>query len=175
MGTLTANDGIVVYVKEGLKQESSIIYLGEVKGIKNIIHIKNKQICITSIYRSPAGDVNNFNRNLKDYLDRDNFDEHILIGDININLMENKKASEKYKYMTYSAGFISGINVPTRKTEVSSSCIDHIFIKTKKDINLIKSMVFESYITDHFPIMINIKEDNPTVKENYDIPVKINY
>lgn len=65
-------------------------------------------------------------------------------------------------------GYISYINKPTRVTTENSSCIDHIFIKTKIDKNKFKfsSYILESTITDHCPVLLNIETENNLITSN---------
>ena len=55
--------------------------------------------------------------------------------------------------MIYSQGFVPTITCPTRITETSSTCIDHIY--TNNVISVLKSYILLHDLTDHLPIILN--------------------
>ncbi|KAG8316849.1 hypothetical protein J6590_040104 [Homalodisca vitripennis] len=55
---------------------------------------------------------------------------HWLIGDVNCCILPDthNPSSQRYLDVLYDAGYVCGINVPTRDTTNTSSCIGHIFV-----------------------------------------------
>lgn len=91
-----------------------------------------------------------------------NQQNEILIGDININLLAiDSPETNNYLSMLMSHGYFSLINGPTRVTLTTKSCIDHIFMKRKKDPKFKYSpFILDTDVTDHLPIFLSIhKED----------------
>ncbi|KAJ8973487.1 hypothetical protein NQ317_006915, partial [Molorchus minor] len=57
----------------------------------------------------------------------------------------------------YEYGFVSAINTPTRVTKNSSTCLDHIFIKSKHHkYDTIIPITISTSITDHFTTLVQI-------------------
>lgn len=88
----------------------------------------------------------------------------MLIGDINIDLLNNENTVEEYKNSLVENGFLSAVNDITRPE--SKTCIDHIFIKSKNPTDQLHSFIFQSKITDHYPIAIHIPYKNPFYEKN---------
>nr|CAI5825511.1 unnamed protein product [Callosobruchus analis] len=92
---------------------------------------------ITAIYRPPSLDVDDYTQNLDKYLnDLQTEDIDIYLGDINIDLLkqDNSKTND-YLNILNTRGYVSFINTATRKTDTTATDIDHIFVKTKSDVN----------------------------------------
>lgn len=62
------NDGIVIFLKDSLPYNSSIIKLHEISIIKLEIFFNNRTISIMAVYRSPSLDPNQFNLDLQTLL-----------------------------------------------------------------------------------------------------------
>lgn len=154
------NDGVIMYIKKEIKSKRSIHLLPEInnKILKIEFTINKKLIFISAIYRPPSTDVKKFNFHLNDYLksiERKGIDYYLLVGDINIDILNNDKNSDDYLNILSEYDYLSYINKPTRIDGNSSSCIDHIFLKCKNSVHeKNKSFIYEYQITDHFPIAI---------------------
>jgi hypothetical protein len=61
-------------------------------------------------------------------------------------------------------GFVSCVNLPTRVTENSSTCIEHIFLKTSL-IGTSTSGILQTCITDHYPTYIGLGITSGTSKQ----------
>lgn len=70
-------------------------------------------------------------------------------------------------------GFVSCINEYTRVTNNSHNAIDHIFIKNGY-IDSIKPIILESYIRDHYCIMLLDKDNTTNNEEINNIKSNIN-
>lgn len=133
--------------------------IGGVKAIElKVDSLLETAINITGLYRSPQVDTQLFIQNLRQYLERHAHDSnHIIVGDININILQPDRYGEEYMTMLYEFGFISTINEHTRVQGQSKSCIDHIFIKTNIHIGRICPAVLSDDMTDHYPVILKIK------------------
>ena len=62
----------------------------------------------------------------------------------------------------FSKGSLSVINKPTRVTKTSASCIDHIYINSYFNHDIMSGII-KTDLSDHFPIFIvdnNLKKTN---------------
>ena len=97
------------------------------------------------------------------YLD----DINIIIGNININILETKDLNiHNYLNLLAQKGFIPYVNKPTRVTEHTESIIDHIFVnctiqKENKNVD-IKPNIIQTVITDHYMVALSIQFNEVT-------------
>lgn len=84
---------------------------------------------------------------------------HILCGDINIDLLSNIFETINYLNILAINGFYSACNLPTRIAKSSKTCIDHLFIKNIHH-QYVNPHVLKSNITDHFSLILRIKVNN---------------
>ena len=87
------------------------------------------------------------------------------MGDFHINLDPEKCQTEAWHYLDTLLGFglFPVITKPTRVTATSKSLIDHIF--TNITTRTISSGIYQSDITDHFPIFCLIHTNAPKHKK----------
>ena len=73
-------------------------------------------------------------------------------GELRAKLMSYMTTLMSFKYLPY-------ITVPSRITQLSTTCIDHIFVKTshKDKVLNIMSGLFYCEITDHLPCFLSLK------------------
>lgn len=99
-----------------------------------------------------------FITSLDDYLSNDNFIvSHIFCGDVNIKLFDDSIESNLYINTLVQFGYTSAINDSTRITDISKTCIDHIFINnylklddnTNTDFDQLNAYILKTTITDH--------------------------
>lgn len=129
-------DGTVVYLKQSFSHTYKIIEIYQTKAIELNIQKENKTIKITALYRSPSTDSKEFIGELERYLNdsSDNSDVHIIVGDINIDILRDETITDEYFNVLSEFNFTSTINEYTRIQNNTKTCIDHIFIKMKKKI-----------------------------------------
>lgn len=140
----------------------------------NLISIKmslySQTFEILACYRSPSSNIKQFTSDLNNILDHscDNTTHTIIVGDININIFDAHRNNSSFNYISnlLARNFTPAIEQPTRVEKNSSTCIDHIFIKSKVPLKLFKSAVLNLKITDHFPIIIGIDSPNVSVLKN---------
>lgn len=116
----------------------------------NYMHI------LTGIYRHPNTNIEQFSINIEEYLTNINkvCSNHIVIGDVNINLMDyNNKNIKKYSECIQNSNLEIISTLPTRITENSVTIIDHTYLSK----NLLNKMTRIHYgniketFTDHQP------------------------
>lgn len=161
-GKINKNDGVVIYIRENIDFVWEKHYLGDNCIIQVKMNICGESISITSIYRPPATCPREFIIHLNAYLGiikKENNDHNIVIGDININILEdNDPVAQDYLDTMAEFGFVSTINKYTRIQGESKSCIDHLFVdKINDNYEEISSVIFKSSITDHFSILLALK------------------
>jgi len=120
---------------------------------------KNEFKIIGNIYRAPGNNIADFNLKLDKVLrDINNHpvykkaSEIILLGDLNINLLNHDKHQQTQNYLEtlLDHGMLPLITLPTRITPTSSTLIDHIFTSLKHDS--FDSGIIYSAISDHLAI-----------------------
>lgn len=173
------NDGTVVYIKSNLIHEVTHVRLSLSKVTLTSVKLKVKNISFTvsCVYRPPSTSTPNFLSDLETYFaDSSNSQIDILLGDINLNLLdESNNEVITYQTILNHFGFSSTINTATRVTAGSSSSLDHIFLRKNLGVNTsCTSYVIHSAITDHYPTMLNINSNDkmPNNEEEVDVYAK---
>lgn len=152
------SDGVIVYVKSYLNPIVSETSLDHANCLKVTIDNLN----FFAIYRSPkSNNVSSFLYSLEKNI-VDTTKDLIIIGDINIDILnEASPHTSKYLNLMGLHGLIPYINLPTRVTPTTKTCIDHIMVRTKRTA---KSIIFESTVTDHYSTILelhNLKSPPP--------------
>ena len=119
---------------------------------------------VGGIYRHPNGNVSHFVSALecvlhKIYANRTT----ILAGDINIDIIKfSNEDVVSYVSTLMSFKYLPCITVPSRITQHSTTCIDHMFMKTSKKDKVLNAMsgLFYCEITDHLPCFLSLKFEN---------------
>lgn len=108
---------------------------------------------LLAVYRLQQQSAQLFLNELNSYLRNDYINKcnnFVMVGDININLLEESSIIDEYKLALATNGLESLINNPTRITNKSKTCIDHIIVKLRnKNRVLTEAAVVDSQITDH--------------------------
>ena len=95
-----------------------------------------RQYTLGGIYRHPNGNVNHFTIDLATTLRQINHNiTSIITSDINIDLIKYQM-DKNWDYITtlMTFGYLPYITLPTRITEYSATCIDHMFIKESQNL-----------------------------------------
>lgn len=173
---INQNDGVVLYIKNSIKQNTVIIESGVVKFIHTKFKVNKKiDMNISAVYRSHGIDKAEFNKNVKQYLQKmNNCTNHLVIGDFNINILVKDNASYEFLYSFLEFGFIPCFKEVTRPSsnEIGGSCIDNIFIKS--DFLEYESYRLKNNFNDHYILVMEIK-NNIDTNENNHIDKTINY
>jgi hypothetical protein len=121
---------------------------------------RHKLFTIGGIYRHPGGSVSHFLSALETATSNvDKCRTCILTGDFNINLINyDQECVLKYFTMLLSHKYFPYIVLPSRITENTATCIDHIFIRKSKNEThtLINSGLFYCDISDHLPCFVSL-------------------
>lgn len=153
----TRNDGVIVYVRESVQVYGvNEVEVGDVFGLSLECSYLGKQCNLLAIYRTHMSELDIFTNALANYYD--NIVKHktyVLVGDINVNLLDRDAKTERYLDCLYEAGFMCCIDEPTRVVNDTKTCLDHIFVHHDNFKN-IQSAVIESDITDHYSVCLGI-------------------
>ena len=166
---LNKSDGVIIYIKEDLVHSFIIEEFGKLKIVSVEVIVANvNKIKISGFYRCFNYDESSFIDNMHAYLQTNrNIQHHFVIGDSNINTLNSET---DYLDNFLENKYISYINTITRPSTNNNegSCIDHIMIKSNKNLNACK---FLDKITDHYPILVSFENDH-NEKSTYE---KLNY
>lgn len=152
------SDGILILINTASIKNANVEpeeLLPSANAARITFSIDNESFSVIAVYRSPSTNVNSYIKELTYLITTLPAVTHqIYIGDININILkEDEKTNSDYLNMLVSQGYISLINNPTRENTISSSCIDHIFLKTCKKYTILPG-ILKTAITDHYPILL---------------------
>ena len=136
---------------------------------------KSKNIILNTIFRSPNGDMKQWETHFKDiFLKNDkNLKNVVLAGDFNINFLDfdTNINVQDFLNLMFRYNKIPLTNKPTRVTRHSTSTIDHIITNSVTGHNDFKSAIIKTDLSDHFPIVLAIKTNEtmqrPVVKSTY--------
>ena len=146
-------DRAIINVKNNIKHSSCVEQVGELKIISILIEINKCKIKISGLYRCFGYDVKKFIKNLKTYiLQNKQVNEHLIIGDTNIDTLINNETTNDYLNILLSNKFIPYINTVTRPNNNNGSCLDHIMVKSRMKYLACK---FINRFSDHYPILIS--------------------
>lgn len=153
-------DGIVVYIKKKLKYNVNIETFGLTKSIYIELTLSNNAILgIHTFYRSHEIDINQFIGNFETYLEKfKNLENHIVIGDFNIDIMKNSQASLDWLTMFLEKGYIPHFRSVTRVApNGNGSCIDNAFIRSNIEFCSTR-LTYD--LTDHYPLLLTFKNES---------------
>lgn len=158
---INKSDGVVVYVKKNINQTTNIIEIGKLKILNTIINLNNNShLEISAMYRSHDLCKSEFILNVKKYLIfKSNVKNHLVIGDYNINILQNSNTSQEFLNNFLENGYFPGFTDTTRPYDLANengTCIDNIFIKA----STVSTTTFKLKIPwpDHFPLFINVNK-----------------
>uniref|UniRef100_A0A8D9EZR2 Endonuclease/exonuclease/phosphatase domain-containing protein n=1 Tax=Cacopsylla melanoneura TaxID=428564 RepID=A0A8D9EZR2_9HEMI len=143
----------------------------QLKYAQNVeIEINNKFI-INAIYKSPKQNRKEFIEELKKWICHEDIKnkEIIIVGDININTLDDNSDTQAYIETLSSNGIMNTINKITREeilnNRLTTSCIDHINVRTQCSFT---AAVIQEKISDHYFIFAKINQSkfNDTHKNN---------
>lgn len=149
--TYNQNDGLVVYVKN-----HTIYEVSEPEFVDaNCLIIKlNENSILIAIYRPPSfQNLEIFLTSLHTVLlSLNSFKNIMLMGDININLLDTNSQTTAYLDTLCYHGLLPSSYTPTR----ANNCLDHIVLKTK---SLAYSFTLNTSVTDHEAICLCLNKD----------------
>ena len=181
--------GLVMFVKNTYL-DSMTNKISNIEGnemIELVIEKSNKKFVFIGVYRQPSTDIKKFIKGISSKLKEwSKHDEVYWLGDINIDILDNRGDSMEKKYKKYQNtminqyenllavnGFEKKIGTVTREevkgTRVTKSCIDHIYVKSKewKTYGLvIKEKISDHYMTAAVTTQNNGDQDYSSKKTN---------
>ena len=127
--------------------------------------IRNLKIIVGTIYRPPSGNCDTFFNQLEYIFScLPIYDECLIVGDFNINLMNSdSNVTKEFLSIMNSSSFIPVITKPTRLTENSSTLIDNLFL-TKPDMIFAGNLI--SSLSDHLPNFMIHRDLIPVATQN---------
>ena len=119
------------------------------------IIINNIKTTIIGVYRHPTNDYTSMIALIETFTKR--FKNVIIVGDININFLNEDKKTSEYLDKLLKNQIINHINKPTRITDHSSTLIDHIYTKGNNinKLNIVGG-ILKNDISDHYAEFILI-------------------
>jgi hypothetical protein len=151
--------GVAIYILEKFEFKKKKTFSKTNKHIETLcIEIMNKtckSLLISSIYRPPCGNQNNFINSLKNITSRMSKQEKYIFfaGDINMDVLNYERLSNIKCFFDSLLEFniIPTILKPTRITKKTSSAIDNILTNNSYNPDF-ESGIFIADFSDHLPI-----------------------
>lgn len=146
------NDGLVIYIKLNLRHSITEPIFSDANCLLCTLHSNN--LVIIALYRSPSiHNTESFLDGLNNLLTSNaNFRNIVVMGDLNINISPLNPSPHAHEYLTVNAshGLLPTHTLSTR----DKSCLDHVLLKS--DFKTL-TLVFDTHITDHAPVLLNIE------------------
>lgn len=148
----------------------------------NITTTNNRIIAIIPIYRPPSSNINTFIEELDQCINNINKKRDVIIvGDINIDIKKQNAITTKYLNTLSSNGLQCMVTETTREDVNinSSTCIDHLFVRSNQRRSNTHADVITTTISDHYALFGCVenedKTDNKTHKQKgADFNAKVN-
>ena len=108
----------------------------------------NSKLSVVGIYRPPDGLLPAFSNYLENEIfTRTRNSQFFVCGDLNIDIIEMEGSGKDLVDILRSFSFLLLITIPTRVTDRSAKCIDHLWYN---GFNVDSSFIFATGITDHY-------------------------
>lgn len=148
--------GVIVYVVECLVCSESVINAQTADMVQLSINFDKFSLAILAIYRLHSHTIQAFIEEVQNTLNCIKDKNLLLIGDLNICILENTLTNFNYISMLAGFGLESLINTPTRITSGSKTCIDHAFFRSRSSLTCITGTL-DIGVTDHLMIFCSIE------------------
>ena len=139
------------------------------------LKIESKFYYIFAIYRPPAGNINDFIKNLERILSS-NFSDcemKVIVGDLNLNLLNCTDPSvSRFISLLHSSHFVSMINRPTHFSPndlFEPTLIDQIWVDNVHSLRDITPGILAIDFSDHCPIYTSWKMNKSATTERVKI------
>lgn len=174
-GSVNQNDGVAVYIRENINFVHHIVTIDLLNIIQIEVFYEGCCMSLVAVYRPHDILKDAFNRCLQEFLSKNkqNKNINIILGDTNFDLLSGNDLDEEYHNILTEYGYTSLINTVTRPE--SATCLDHVFIKTEMPTEDYLASVFHYDLTDHYPIMLFIRNSLEKSKEHRKSRSFINY
>ena len=156
-----AGGGIVIYVSDVVTSTvRSDLENENIEGLWLDVQYKKFKKTLGVIYRPPSSVTawfDQFATVLEEptLLDKDT----IILGDFNIDLLQNLYEKNKLVQLTESFGLTQVIKEPTRITDQSATLIDHVYLSDTLSSAKTEAFVLDIGMSDHHPVMVILKAD----------------
>lgn len=152
-------DGVIIYISNDLEHSTTTEVAGQCKILTTCVKINPTRVLkISGIYRCHDYDKREFLNDLETYIkNNQKNNNHILIGDFNIDINDVDELSELFLANLLDMNFLPMFNNITRPSGDFGSCIDNMFVKTKIEC---ESITLKQVFTDHYPIFLAMKIKN---------------
>lgn len=151
--------GIIVFLSDkitGCKMDIADYRSADIVGLKLKLS-PDIFISVLAVYRLHEYHADVFVEEFDNLLSGLNDNNLLISGDINIDLLKKTSLSENYLLRMASHGLFSLIDQPTRITEETNSCIDHILFRRSPKFNIdYTSWLIDSDITDHMMTAVHL-------------------
>lgn len=158
--------GVAVYIKENILHTTISVKTNSFETLHiNIQTTEN--ISLLAIYRPPSLSVSKFITELDDLLRKIKKQQNvILVGDININLLNKNLLTTLYIDMMSSNGLQCMINDCTREdlSKNTNTCIDHLFVRCKHIQTHAYTSIIKINISDHYGLLCCLSGYESVVK-----------
>ena len=155
--------GVACYIKSDISYNVINTFSDEIENIfVDIMLPKTKPILVGVVYRPPdkSDFIQKFSEAISNSVNFDNQEVYIL-GDFNINVLDNSSISKLYTETCSLHGLKQIIESHTRITEHTSTLIDHILTNSVENIS--QSGVLEIGLSDHQAIFCTRKNTKTKV------------
>lgn len=164
--------GIAMYISNEIifSDINSVVANFEKLSIKT--RVNNKWIKIIAYYRPPSNtNIRDFLNDLETELSKDDIDDKLIVGDMNINVLEDSPIAREYKLLldSYNGNIINKIVTRSK----SNAIIDHIISQPASD-SVISHTIELPGFSDHnailsiFDIEKNLQKDKILIKKFID-------
>ena len=155
--------GVCMFVKNGLNSFMKFSNQ-EYESITVCVNGTVKKFFFTLFYCSPGRNKFNYISHIEEQI-KQNFRNHVILGDINIDLLSESDLKQNLIDTVKSYNFsINSKNKPTRETATTLSCIDFI----ASNLEVTESNILKTSISDHYAMQIVIP--NASIKpEHYSV------
>ena len=170
VGIYTCNSLTNVIVKDDIKLAISCDCVKcEIESLFIEFCYRGTTYIVGGIYRHPNGNVSHDISDLEAVLNQiDNDKTTVLAGDMNIDIIEfSNEDVVSYVTTLMSYGYLPYITLPSRITDFSMTCIDHIFARLnrrEKVLNILSGL-FYCDISDHLPSFVSMKHNKICSKD----------
>lgn len=156
--------GLLVYVRNAYRYEIFNADLNFCESLNLKLQVGCKQFYVLALYRPPDFSVRNYLEELESLLSIERGKPFVVVGDVNINLLDDGLPIQKYKDILMGESFDSLVKVNTheafREGNIMSSIIDHIFYKGMEPLFVIQTKISDHYIVG-CAIQINKQSNEP--------------
>lgn len=140
--------GVAIFIKDSIEY-NTIKIINQENWSYILVYMHSYKKYIGSIYNPPSNSDQNFLEFLDEELATLTNKEVIIMGDININVIDDSRLVSNYKDILITNGFqLLNEYIPTRNTQHSQTLIDHIIMSSKIDPSRELSIIGNS-LSDH--------------------------